>query len=65
MCKFDVKARVLETNEIVVVDDEGAFPNNPWNWYSAMWHTTEDGRIFHDDDLEFLSERTWMRKKGD
>jgi len=25
--------------------------------YYNMWHNTENGKIYHEDDLEFLGER--------
>lgn len=39
-----IKARVIATGAIVLVDD-------------APIHNDTEGRVWHDDDLEFLEER--------
>lgn len=44
------RAQVRATGEIVFVK-KGKRIKNPWGWYSQMWNFTEDGRVFHDDEL--------------
>ena len=46
-----IRARVISTNEEVLVDDE---PID--SWYN-MWHNSENGWTYHDDELEFIDER--------
>ena len=50
-----IRARVIDTDEEVMVDDHPIemFSNS---WYN-MWHNSEDGMTYHDDDLEFIDER--------
>ncbi len=36
-----------------MVNNPGEGRDNPWGFYAEMWHFTKDGRIFHDDELEF------------
>lgn len=46
-----IRARVIESDEEVLVDDfdiDGIY---------NMWHNTENGMIYHDDELEFLDPR--------
>lgn len=46
-----IRARVIESDEEVLVDDfdiDGIY---------NMWHSTESGIIYHDDELEFLDPR--------
>ena len=50
-----IKAKVIETGKIMMVDDEGI--DGIYN----MWHNDMDGYIYHDDELEFLEER--LQKK--
>lgn len=51
--KYEITATVIETGELVMVNNPGEMSNNPWGFYAEMWHFTEDGRVFHDDELEF------------
>ena len=48
-----IPATVIETGERVMVDNIGSDHDNPWGFYSEMWHNTPDGRVFHDDELVF------------
>ena len=50
-----IKARVIDTGEEVMVDDQPIvhFGTSYYN----MWHNTENGMTYHDDDLEFIDER--------
>lgn len=50
---FIIPATVAETGEKVMVDNIGTLHDNPWGFYSEMWHSTSDGRVFHDDELIF------------
>lgn len=53
--KYEITAIVIDTNEKVMVNNPPSeLDDNPWGWYTHMWHFTEDGRVFHDDELEFL-----------
>lgn len=52
--KYIIPAVVLETCESIMVNNPDCEHDNPWGFYSDMWHFTEDGRIFHDDELELL-----------
>ena len=53
--KYEIPAIVLATGERVMVNNPaGELDDNPWGFYTHMWHFTEDHRIFHDDDLEFI-----------
>lgn len=55
--KFEIPATVIETGERVMVDNPAnEWDNNPWGFYTRMWHHTEDGRVFHDDELNFDEE---------
>lgn len=56
MKKF-IRATVIETGEQVKVDDIPADPGNPFGFYSSMWHSTSDGRVYHDDELKFIDKR--------
>lgn len=53
---YIIPATVIDTGEIVMVNNPAAGSDNPWGFYAEMWHFTEDGRIFHDDDLIFEKE---------
>jgi len=54
--KYEIPAMVISTGEQVMVNNPPSdLDNNPWGWYSNMWHFTEDDRVFHDDDLLFNS----------
>jgi len=55
--EFIIPATVAETGEKVMVDNIGADIDNPWGFYSEMWHNTADGRVFHDDELIFEEEQ--------
>lgn len=50
---YEIPATVTTTGEQVMVNNPGEGQDNPWGFYAEMWHFTEDGRVFHDDDLEF------------
>lgn len=52
-----IRARVIETNEEVLVDDK------PIDLCYNMWHNSENGRTYHDDDLEFIDKR--LQKEND
>lgn len=52
-----IRARVIATNEEVLVDDEPIY-----SWYN-MWHNSENGWTYHDDDLEFIDKR--LQKEND
>ena len=54
---FIIPATVVETGEKVMVDNVGADMDNPWGFYSEMWHNTADGRVFHDDELIFEEDK--------
>ena len=51
--KYEIPATVIATDEKVMVNNPAVGCDNPWGFYSEMWHFTEDGRVFHDDELEF------------
>ena len=46
-----IRARDISTNEEILVDDE---PIN--SWYN-MWHNSENGLTYHDDELDFIDKR--------
>lgn len=50
-----IRARVIKTNEVVLVDDQ------PIDFIDTtcynMWHNSENGMTYHDDDLEFIDKR--------
>ena len=48
-----IPATVAETGEKVMVDNPAPLRYNPWGFYAEMWHSTADGRVFHDDELIF------------
>ncbi len=48
---YEIPATVIETGEQVLVNNPAEGRDNPWGFYSEMWHFTEDGRVFHDDEL--------------
>ena len=48
---YEIPATVIETGEQVLVNTPAEGRDNPWGFYSEMWHFTEDGRVFHDDEL--------------
>lgn len=48
-----IPATVAETGEKVMVDNPSLDNDNPWGFYTGMWHLTADGRVFHDDELIF------------
>ena len=51
---YIIPATVIETGEKVMVNNPPSdLDDNPWGFYTEMWHFTADGRIFHDDELEF------------
>ena len=50
-----IKARVIDTGEEVMVDDQPIVQFS--TSYYNMWHNTENGMTYHDDDLEFIDER--------
>lgn len=50
---YEIPATVMATGEQVMVNNPGEGRDNPWGFYAEMWHFTEDGRVFHDDNLEF------------
>lgn len=50
---YEIPATVMATGERVMVNNPGEGRDNPWGFYAEMWHFTEDGRVFHDDELEF------------
>lgn len=50
-----IKARVIGTGAIVLVDD-APISFGLLRFYN-MWHNDTEGRVWHDDDLEFLEER--------
>ena len=50
-----IKARVIDTGEEVMVDDQPIVQFG--TSYYNMWHNTENGMTYHDDDLEFIDER--------
>lgn len=58
--EYIIPATVLETGEEVMVNNPAECSDNPWGFYSGNWHFTKDGRVFHDDELEFRK-----IKKGD
>ena len=52
--KFEIPAIVIATGSRVMVNNpKSEMFNNPWGFYTQMWHFTEDGRVFHDDELLF------------
>lgn len=51
--EYIIPARVVETGEEVMVNNPAECSDNPWGFYSKCWHFTKDGRVFHDDELEF------------
>ena len=54
---YIIPAKVIETGEEVMVNNpKSDLYDNPWGFYTQMWHFTEDGRVFHDDELEFKEE---------
>lgn len=54
MAKYEIPATIMATGEQVMVNNPPSdLDNNPWGFYTHMWHFTEDGRVFHDDELEF------------
>lgn len=50
---YEIPATVMATGVQVMVNNPGEGRDNPWGFYAEMWHFTEDGRVFHDDELEF------------
>ena len=50
-----IKARVLSTGAIVHVDD-APLSFGLVRFYN-MWHNDTEGRVWHDDELEFLEAR--------
>ena len=50
---YEIPATVIEKGEQVMVNNPGEGRDNPWGFCAEMWHFTEDGRVFHDDELEF------------
>lgn len=58
--EYIIPATVVETGEEVMVNNPAECSDNPWGFYSESWHFTKDGRVFHDDELEFRK-----FKKGD
>ena len=51
---YEIPATVIATGEHVMVNNPPSdLDNNPWGFYTHMWHFTEDDRVFHDDELEF------------
>lgn len=50
--QFEITAVVIETGECIGVDNIS--PINPQS--GSMWHNTEDGRVFHDDELIIFNE---------
>lgn len=58
--EYIIPATVIATGEKVMVNNPAGDFDNPWGFYSEMWHFTKDGRVFHDDELEFVK-----MKKGD
>ena len=53
---YVIPATVIATGEKVMVNNPAEDRDNPWGFYAAMWHFTEDGRTFHDDELESYEE---------
>lgn len=51
---YEIPAMVIATGEKVLVNNKGIMLENPWVFYTEMWHFTEDGRVFHNDELKFL-----------
>lgn len=51
---YEIPAKVISTGERVMVNNLGIMRDNPWGFYAEMWHFTEDGRVFHDDELIFM-----------
>lgn len=54
-----IKAIVIETGEEVMVDDHAICMFGIC--YYNMWHSTDDGRTYHDDELEFVEKRLQER----
>lgn len=50
-----IKARVIETGEVIEVDDCPVHLGI-CKCYN-MWHFDIEGNVYHDDDLEFIDER--------
>jgi len=50
-----IKARVISTGEVISVDD-APLSFGLLRIYN-MWHNDTEGRVWHDDELEFLEER--------
>lgn len=50
---YIIPATVAETGEKVMVNNPAPLRDNPWGFYAEMWHSTADGRVFHDDELIF------------
>lgn len=50
-----IKARVIDSGEEVMVDDQPIVKFG--TSYYNMWHNTDNGMTYHDDDLEFIDER--------
>ena len=50
-----IRARVIDSGEEVMVDDFSI--EDFGTSYYNMWHNTESGITYHDDDLEFIDER--------
>ena len=50
-----IAAKVILTGEIIQVDDVPV----AFGFFRCYcpWHCTEDGTVYHDDELEFLEER--------
>ena len=56
-----IRARVIETQEVVLVDDEPIYFNHA-KCYN-MWHNSESGMVYHDYELEFIDKR--LQKEND
>jgi len=57
--RYDIPATVAETGERIMVNNpSGEWDDNPWGFYTQMWHFTEDHRVFHDDELIFDEEKS-------
>ena len=62
---YIIPATVAETGEKVMVNNPAPLRDNPWGFYTGMWHSTEDGHIYHDDELIFKDPKLDMTARAD
>lgn len=62
---YVIPAIVAETGEKVMVNNPSPDNDNPWGFYTGMWHSTENGHIYHDDELIFNGPKLDMTARAD